>query len=748
MRIFAKDELGRRPVSRRTLLVGAAAAGGLVVAWGLWPRRYAANLVASPGEEIFNAFLKIAADGRVTVVVPQAEMGQGVWTSLLQALADELGADWRTVAVEPAPLNPLYANDFLVREAVADALPDALDVIGGWVSHEFAVRSLLMVTGGSTSVRGLERPFREAGAGTRGLLCVAASQRWGVDPAACDTADGFVVNGARRLRFGELAAEAAAAVAPAEVVLRAPGNGKISGRSMPRIDLPAKVDGSARFAADVRLPDMIFASVRQGPAGATRLVEANAEAANAVPGVQAVYENPGWVAATATNWWAADRALDLVSPRFETRGRLPDTASIETALMDALDEGPGERFAAAGDLKAAFAGGGLVTARYSVGLAAHAPIEPMCATARVEGDTLELWLPTQAPAIARAAAARAIHFDEDQVTVYPMLLGGSFGAKIETQAAEQAAILAVYAQRPVQLMWSRGEDLRQDRFRPPAIGQLSARLDVRGGIRGWQAKIAAPSSAGELARRLMPGIPHGAGAEAAAVAGAVPPYAIGALAVDHHPADIGIKTGMWRSVAHSYTAFFSESFIDELAGIAKIEPLSFRMGLLGAAPRLARCLATATALGGWQGAQAGSGQGIACHSAFGSHIAMLAQVHVGKAQEIVVDRVVAVVDCGRVINPDIIRQQIEGAILFGMGAAIGGVIGIERGLSNVNNFDGLRLPRLADCPEITVEIVSSQEAPGGVGELGVPPVAPALANAVFSATGRRLRTLPLVIGGV
>ncbi len=745
MRIFAKDDLGRRPISRRTLLVGAAATGGLVIAWGLWPRSYAPNLVAAPGEQIFNAFLKIGADGHVNIIVPQAEMGQGVWTSLPQALADELGADWRTVGVEPAPINPLYANDFIAREGAREALPGFLQGVGGWAAREFALRSALMITVGSTSIRGFELRFREAGAAARSLLCRAAAKRWEVDPAACDTEAGFVVNGDRKLRFGELAAEAAAIDEPGESVLRVPGAGKISGRAVPRIDLPAKVDGSARFAADVRLPDMVFAAIRQGPAGQTRLVGANAEAANAVPGVLSIYENPHFLAATATNWWAANRALDIVSPRFETYGDLPDTASIEKALMDALERGGGKRFAAFGDLKTAFAGGGMVTARYAAGLAPHAAIEPMCATARIAGNTLELWLPTQAPGLARAAAARAIGFSEDRITVYPMLLGGSFGAKIENEAVAQAAILAVYAQRPVQLMWSREEDLRQDRFRPPAIGQLSARLDARNAIRGWQAQIAAPSTLAEVSARLMPDLPRQNGPEAAAVDGAAPPYAMGALAVDHHPAEIGVGTGSWRSVAHSYTAFFTESFIDELAGIARIEPLSFRMGLLGGAPRLARCLSTATALGGWQGAEQGSGQGVACHSAFGSHVAMMAQVHIDKRQQIVVDRVVAVVDCGRVINPEIVRQQIEGGILFGMGGALGSAIGFERGLADVTSFGALGLPRLADCPDITVEIIPSREAPGGVGELAVPVVAPAIANAVFSATGRRLRGIPFSI---
>jgi isoquinoline 1-oxidoreductase beta subunit len=379
-----------------------------------------------------------------------------------------------------------------------------------------------------------------------------------------------------------------------------------------------------------------------------------------------------------------------------------------------------------------------------VPLAVHAAIEPMVATARVTGDRLELWLPTQVPGFARAAAARAIGFAEANVTVYPMLVGGSFGRKIETDAAAQVAVLAQKTRRPVQLMWSRAEDLAQDRCRPPARARMAAKLGRAGELLAWRARIAAPAMTAEVAERLRPGgIGNGGGAEAAAVEGGVPPYAIAAIGIDHHPADIGIATGMWRSVAHSYTAFFTECFVDELATLANVEPLSFRMQMLGGNPRLAHCLSTATALGEWEGGVPGSGQGIAAHSAMGSHVAILATLHVGRAQEIAVDRIVAVVDCGRSFNDDIVLQQIEGGILWGLAAALGATTGVVAGVPTARNFDTLNLPILATTPEIFVQIVRSQEPPGGVGEIAVPPVAPAIANALFAATGRRHRSLPL-----
>ena len=736
----------RPGISRRKLLIGGGVGAGLLLAWGAWPRSFRHNLTAAPGETIFDAFLKIGEDGHVTAIVPQAEMGQGVWTSLPQILADELGADWRTVAVEAAPINPLYANSFAMEEMARNRLPPFLQGAGSWALREVALRNSLMLVGGSTSIRGFEQRYREAGASARALLCMAAGRRWDADWRTCDIIGGFVVHGEDRLRIGALAAEAAKLDPPSEIPLRKIGAGNISGRSVPRIDLPAKVDGSARFAGDVRLPDMVFAAVRHGPLGRTRLVSVDKGPAEAVPGVLALFENPGWIAAAATNWWAANRALEALSPRFETHGAMPDDASIAAGLRAALDEGHGERFAQAGDIEAAFEGGDRITATYSVPFATHSPIEPLTATARISGDRLELWMPTQAPAIARAAAARAIGFSEHQVTVYPMLVGGGFGRKVDNDAGMQAAILAQKLRRPVQLTWSRAEETMRGRGRPPALGRMSARLGQGDKILAWKAEIAAPSTAGEMMVRLSQGMGGGSGAEAAAVEGAEPAYAIPAFAVEHMPAKIGLETGMWRSVANSYTAFFNECFVDELARKAGIEPLSFRMQMLGGNTRLAHCLSTVTALGGWEGGEPGSGQGIAAHSCFGSHVAMLTEVQV-KDGRIIVDRIVAAVDCGRVINPDIVRQQIEGGIIWGLAATLGARVNFTRGLADARNFDALNLPLLADTPDIRVEIIASEEDPGGVGEIGVPPVAPAIANALFAANGQRLRHLPLTLGG-
>ncbi|TPG13579.1 molybdopterin cofactor-binding domain-containing protein [Sphingomonas oligophenolica] len=730
-------------ISRRGLLVGGGAGIGLIVAWAVWPRDYAPNLVASPGEAIFGAWLKIGIDGHVTVAVPQLEHGQGVYTTLPQIVADELGADWRTVGVEPAPINPLYANPLALDELFDGSFARIPDDVLGTV----ATRAAAMLTGGSTSIRMFEEAGRIAGAGARALLRQAAAARWDVAADTCSVDAGFVVHEGKRLRFAELAADAATRTLPDPLPIGGQGAGRLAGQSVPRLDVPAKVDGSATFAGDIRLPDMVHAAIRQGPIGDSRLVRVDRVAADRIRGVLQVVGNPRWVAAIATTWWAAARALDALEPRFETRGSGVDSASIDAALLAAFD-GPGLRVASGGDLAGVFKGAPLVTADYSAGVGIHAAVETMSATAAYRDGRLELWLPTAAPAAARTAAARAAGIDETAVVIHPVMAGGGFGATLDPLVAEQAAVVAVMLRRPVNLVWSRGEDTLHDRYRPPAKARMAARIAPNGRILGWSAKIAAPSTGIDLASRVMPGALTSAASiglrgDRYAVAGATPPYRLPAFAIDHHPADIGVPTGHLRGGAHGYTAFFTECFLDELAHVAGNEPLSYRIGMLGGDARLARCLSTVAALGGWDGGVPGSGQGIACHAFRGSYVAVLAEAHIGDDQRPVVDRLVAAVDCGRVINPDIVRQQIEGGLVFGMAQALGASTGFTRGLADVRGFAGLGLPRLADTPDIIVDVARSDEDPGGVGELAVPAVAPAIANALHSATGYRIRSLPL-----
>ncbi|MDT9599284.1 xanthine dehydrogenase family protein molybdopterin-binding subunit [Sphingosinicella rhizophila] len=744
LRKTISDTGGEKGISRRTLLIGGGAGVGLLIAFAIWPRSYQPNLRAGPGEQIFNAFLKIADDGRVVVVVPQAEIGQGVWTSLPQILADELGADWRTISVEPAPISPLYANRFIAEERAARQWPDALEGVGRWTAGENATRNALMLTGGSTSIRAFEPVMREAGAAARALLSKAAAKRWNVDWEVLDTAQGFVLNGSEKLSFAELAAEAAQQDLPEYLPVRGGAEGRLVGQELPRLDVPSKVDGTALFAGDIRMPDMVYASSRSAPTPDARLVEVDRKAAQAIPGVVGVFENPRWAAAIATNWWAANRGLEAMKPVFEMRGEGPDDARIEEALAEALDKDEGSRIFNRGDVGAVYAEGNVLRAHYSAGVAANAPIEPLTATARLQGDRLEVYAPTQAPGLARAAAAHVSGLPEAQVTIYPTLIGGGYGRKLEMDAIVQVAEMAVRAKRPVQLVWSRIEETVQDTFRPPARAVLSARLGEGGFILAWQARITAPAVAPGLGARLGGG--QALMVERDGADGAIPPYAIPAVAVDHLPVEIGIRTGAWRSGSRSYTVFFMESFIDELARQAGVEPLSFRMQMLGDNPRLARCLSTAAALGGWDGGGDGSTMGIAAHSGFGSHMALLVEIEVSRSQRIRVRRAVAAVDCGRVVNPDIVRQQIEGGIMFGISAAVGNPISFEGGRPDVRGFAGLGLLTLAGSPEVMVELIPSDEPPGGVTELAVPAAAPAIANAFHAVSGARLRSLPLVVG--
>lgn len=740
---MAKDG-ARGGISRRTLLVGGGAGVGLALAWALWPRTYRPNLRAAEGESLMGAFLKIGRDGRVVVAVPQVEIGQGVYTALPQILADELGADWRTVSVEPAPVSPLYANLLLAEEASADSAFPAAFGVDRWTARQYATRNALMMTAGSSSVRAFEARLREAGAGARALLSKAAARRWNADWEELDTRAGFVWRGGDRLAFGELAEAAAREDLPDNLPVRGGLDNRLVGQALPRLDVPAKLDGSARFAGDIRLPDMIHVAARSAPRGSRR-TSINRDDARTVPGMLGILDNPGWIGVAATNWWAAAKALDALQPQYELPAGLPSSADIAAALDAALESGDANREVELGNPDGDFPGASPINARYRVGPAPSAPIEPLCATARLIDDRLEIWAPTQAPGLARAAAARAAGLAEGQVTLYPVLAGGGYGRKLETEAIEQAAVAAVRLDRPVQLTWPRIQEIQRDTLRPPAAAQMTAWVQ-QGAVVGWKAQIAAPAAATEAARRLRTAGSYFR-ADGGPVAGAVPPYRIGNLAVDHVPVELALDLGIWRSGAHSYTAFFTEGFVDELARAAGQEPLSFRMRMLGDNPRLARVLTTAASIGGWDGGARGSGMGIAAHAAFGSYAATLVEVEIGGDQSVRVLRAVCAVDCGRIVNPELVKQQIEGGIIHGLSAALGAPIDIVAGTPSAQTIDAYRLPILSDAPEVSVELIESEEAPGGVTELAVPTAAPAIANALFSLTGQRLRSLPLVVGG-
>jgi isoquinoline 1-oxidoreductase subunit beta len=719
-------------LSRRDLIVGGTAAGALFVGWSLWPRVHAPNLAAAPGETILNGYIKIGKDGHIVVVSPQIELGQGSYTHIAQIVADEMGADWRTIGVEPAPVNGLYANSLLSAEWKSGLLP----------------ATPLQGTGSSSTIRAFAEPVRDAAAGARILLSMAAADRWNVSWEACETDEGFIILGKDRIRFGDLA-DAAAGFSLPDVLPRRVGGVRLAGRGVNRLDIPAKIDGSANYAADIRLPDMLFAAIRQGPPGDSKLLGFDKQAALKMPGVFSIVDHERWVAVAANNWWAANKALDAAKPKFETAGLALTNASIVKALDEAL-KADGKVMLDQGDAQSVLDAGKPITRIYRAGLAPHAALEPMAATASFEKGQLQLWIATQVPDLARIAAAQAADLNPDQVILHAMQVGGSFGRKYEVEIAAQVALLALKLDRPVQLVWSRAEDHAQDRMRPPAAAKLSARFASGGRIEALSIDIATPDGLAEVTRRNRDGY-HPAKAQEKAVGtssartvdGAVPPYGIPSLHIRHHPTDIGLPVGKMRGGMDGVNAFFVECFIDELAAEARRDPFSFRIGLLAGNPRLAQCLTRVTARGGWEGGGQGTSQGIACHSMQGSHIAVMAEAIMGEDGRAKVRKLIAVADIGRVLNPDIARQQIEGGLLFGMGLATGTGIEMKGRYPEPRRLGALGLPLLADMPEISVELIRSKEAPGGLGELAVSPVAPAIANAIFAGSGQRLRNLPL-----
>ncbi len=748
-------------LSRRGLLIGGGIGAGLLISWWLWPRDYRPNLPIAKGEHGFGSWLKIDEDGRITIAVPQSEMGQGVYTQIAQIVAGELGADWRTVAVQPALSSPVFSNILIEKEwrsaFVSDALdPDAAGDAGDGISAENARRESFMITAGSSSVRAFEKSAREAGATARVLLCQAAAERWDTNWESCETAAGFVVYGKKKIAFADLVVAASKLSPPSPIPLNASPNNALSGKEAVRLDVAAKVDGSANFAGDIRLPEMLYASVRAGPIGDTRLKKWDKNGAKKINGVVDVVTTDGWIAVLGTNWWAANRALDALAPIFETTGPMPDSAQITAKHEKALSKGKGWSTAKAGSVAGSFdksAGTRVYRSTFQIAPAVHAALETRSATAHYQAGRLTLWIATQAPEAARQAAAKAIGISSDTITLIPMMAGGSFGRNLDCEIAKQAAVLAKKTERPVQVIWSRPEDFIRDFPRAPVMAKAAGALDVAGRVLGLSLQFAVQSSARELAQRLEGKSPNDAlnavngDYDPLMVEGAVPPYTIPNFTVDHFPIISALPTGRWRSNAHSYTAFVREAFIDELAHAVGVEPLSYRMQMLGGQQRLARCLTTVAALSGWDGGLDGSGKGIACHNMRGGYIAVVATARTTETG-VKVDRISAVVDAGRLINPEIARQQIEGGIIFGLAQAVGSATDYARGLPTVKRLRDIGLPQLSDVPEIEIEFIRSEEEPAGIGELGVPAVAPAIANALFSAAGVRLKELPLLSRGL
>lgn len=764
-------------VTRRGLLIGALAGGGLLAAWSVMPRRFPLPLAPGEGETAYNAWLRIGHDGTVTLAVPQLEMGQGVFTLLAQIAALELGAAWHQVHAEPAPLSGAYANVPLAARWSELWLPlgTRLGTGGGRAGGEsriargWAERHRFTATADGTTLAAYEQPLREAACAVRTLLMQAAADRWDVEWQACTVAAGVVSHGPRRARFAELAEDAARYDPPDPLPLgplpaEPPAGGASAAPRFPRLDLPAKAEGRAVFAADVRLPGMVFAAIRHAPLGAEARLGRHDPARAGGAGVRLV-SGERWLAAVGPTWWAAERALAEVAPAFSVRAPV-DSARIDAALDRAVKRAPTHRIATLGDPDEQMGERPSLIARYDVAPGLHAGLETASCTARLRDGRLELWLASQAPEAARRAAAAALGLNPRDVIVYPVLAGGSFDARLEHDHAVEAALIAREVGKPVQLAWSRWQEQLATRPRAPASALLWARTASEGGaVLAWHARIATPPAGREFGERLFGERPVGdamaasaGAADPLAVEGALPPYRLAHVAVDHVPVSTGIPAGRLRGNAPAVTAFFTESFVDELARAAGREPLSYRMEMLGNDVRLAECLQRCAALTGWDAGAAGSGQGLACvrlgprdaefdpqeaaDAAQGGRIAVIATVRRDESG-VRVERLTAVADIGRIVNRDLARQQIEGGLIFGMGQAVGASTTYARGLPVLGRLAELSLPVLANTPEIAVEFIDSTAEPFDPGELAVAAVAPAIANALHSATGVRFRKLPL-----
>lgn len=761
---------------RRFLLAGAALGGGLLVGCGApTPEDRLGGpdvLPVREGHVALNGWVRIARDGTVTVAVPRAEMGQGVFTALPLLLAEELDADWDDVRAEPAPVDRIYANQAMML----NALPFGVEEDGWLVRASSAMMERLgsvlslQATGGSSSIRDAWGPLRVAGATARAMLVQAAAQRWQVEFSACRTDAGHVIHpdGQRKLGYGELATEAAKLPPPAHVRLKDPKQFRLIGHAAPRQDIPAKVNGSAVFGIDVRVPGMVYASLIQAPVFGAEVASFDGGEALKQRGVLQVIRIPHAVAVIADNWWRAKQARELVKVQWTaTPHDAYASQDLARAADEALRDGFGMPYVMRGDAEGrieqarqavagqagqssssqAPAGGPgprLLEARYHAPHVAHAALEPINCTARVQEGRVEVWASTQVASLARWRAAQVAGVDTEQVTLHLPLLGGGFGRRLEVDMVEQAVRLAMQTQgKPVKMVWTREEDTQHDFYRPAAWADFRAALDEQGRVIAWHNRVAAQPPTNMAMVRLLPWastkLPDKSQIEGAFDV----PYAIEHMKVQQLQLESPVPVGYWRSVGHSYNAFFTECFADELAHAEGADPVAWRRARLGSQPRHRAVLDEVARRAGWgTPLPAGRARGVALQGSFGSICAQVAEVSIESA-EVRVHRVTCVIDCGVVVHPDTVIAQMQGGIVFALTAALFGEITVAEGRVQQSSFPDQPLLSLARTPRIDVHLMPSAHPPGGVGEPGVPPLAPALANALFVLTGERLRSLPL-----
>ncbi len=741
--------------TRRKAIIGGVAAGGLL-AVGFWFARERDRLGSRslfnirPDEAGLNGWVKIGRDNSVAVAVPRAEMGQGIQTALAMLVAEEMDARWQQVRVEDPPEDGIYRNvDILI-----DSLPFSPEESGTvvdvarWAGAKLGGVLGVTVTGGSTSTRDAWLPMRTAGAVARDLLLRAASRKTGIAAADLVVSDGEVrrKDGSRIATFGELVDLVGDLSPMPPPPLKKPSEFKLIGKPLQRLDIPAKVMGSAMFGIDVRRGNQLYAAVLNAPTFGGSA--SGFKVKGSLPkGLEKVVIVPGGIAAIGTSWWRADKFLrEDVEVQWQP-GPEPklDSATLWKRYEALLEKGESALTRTLGtDPKPARTE--TVEATYRAPYLAHTTMEPMNCTARAAGDGVEIWMPNQSPTLMRLVAAEVADLPQSAVTVHTTFLGGGFGRRAEVDLVRQAVTCALAVPwLPVQLLWSREEDVRHDYYRPMALARWRAELDTSGPaprLAGVAKRQVAQSPSDQFLARTI-GLPEQGKPEGNAVEN--PPYAFPFYRLDAIVAEGSVPVGFWRSVGHSHTAFFDESFIDELAAALKKDPLGFRRELLRDKPRHLKVLETAAKESGWgETLPAGSGRGLALRASFGSIVAQVAEVTVVDGGTLQVKRVTCAVDCGPVVNPAIVRAQMESGIIYGLSAALYGEITLADGAVEQSNFPDYDAVRLAEAPAMSVHLVDGGSSyVGGTGEPGTPPIAPAVANAVFAATGKRLRSLPL-----
>ncbi|MEK0433434.1 MAG: hypothetical protein RL700_1641 [Pseudomonadota bacterium] len=755
---------------KRRHFIGAIAlgTGGLAVGWGLWPARQrllpSKPLPSVASHPAFNGWVRIGEDDRVTVVMGRSEMGQGSHTGLAILLADELGARWDQVQIEQAPFDNIYNN----QAVAADGLPfhpdnqgqlkRAAQFLTGKTMREFG----LMMTGGSSSIKDLWLPMREAGASARAMLAQAAAAKWQLPVNDIVVADGVVSHASgRSARFGELALLAAQQTRPDTVTLKTPAQFKLIGHPIPRLETIDKVNGSAIFGSDVRPPGLLFACVGMNPELGGSYQSLDDSVVKTMPGVKKalavppLYGSTTAVAVVAQTTYQAMQGLRKLSVEWSP-GKASDIsdATVQTRFKEALDSNSGFTYFSEGDADRAIAASKkTVQAEYSAPYLAHAAMEPLTCTVWFKDGAAEVWASTQITDLARHVVAKVLGISSDKVQLHLTLLGGGFGRRLEMDVIAQAAFIAKACEgSPVQTLWDRTQDLQHDFYRPAAASRFTAALDDNGQLTAWHNLSTSQAVLPQVLSRLF-GLPA-AGPDKTTAEGAFDQaYEWPNAKISHCAVDLPIPVGFWRSVGHSHQAFFKESFVDEVAHAAGQDAVAFRLSLLKNHPRHAKVLQTVAEKSGWKPsayrAPDGSqrAMGLALHESFGSIVAQVVEVSVLQ-QKIKVHRVWCVIDCGTAINPDLIAQQMEGSVAFGLSAALYGRIQLNKGRVQQSNFHDYPILRMPDMPKVDTFIIPSDATPEGVGEPGTPPVAPAVANALFTLTGQRLRSLPFVVAAV